>query len=310
MSGHLSPRTAQSSTGLPLAISRAPAPDLSRHIARFFITRFDQPDDAVLEDFLLNEWGYIRVPIGDGWAMHDGREWVPYQGPLLFGAQRKPFRVRCRGPVAVAGFGIRPASWFTFCDRSANMVADRLESVTGEFGARLRWACADVVDHEQTFVRLEKVVRLMVEESVREPEPIAEQFETIARHDPARSVAGICETLGMPQQRLERRVRIFFGHMPKTVLRRSRFLDMAAVMRGLAVPAADELAAMRYYDQSHLNREFRHFAEMTPAQFRAARTPLLTAGIEVRQQLKLFDATAHPNGVAAPWVRPVQEPAP
>ncbi|VVT06495.1 conserved hypothetical protein [Sphingomonas sp. EC-HK361] len=310
MTGQLSPRTAQSRTGLPLSISRTPSPDLARHVVRYVITQFDQPDDAVLEDFLMHEWGYLRVPIGDGWAMRRDGAWHAHEGPMVFGAQQRPFWVRCRGPVIAAGIVIRPASWFTFCDRSANMLADRLESVTGELAARLRWACADVADHEQTFARLEKVVRLMVEESVRESDPIAEQFEAVARHDPSRSVAGICEMLGVPQQRLERRVRTFFGHMPKTVLRRSRFLDMAAVMRGLAVPAADELAAMRYYDQSHLNREFRHFAEMTPAQFRAARTPLLTAGIEVRQQLKLFDATAHPHDVPPPWVRPVQGPAP
>jgi Helix-turn-helix domain len=310
MSGSLSPRTAQSSTGLPLAISRSPAPDLARHVARFFITRFDQGDDAVLEDFLLNEWAYIRVPIGDGWSARSGRDWVPHEGPLLFGAQCRPFRVQCKGPVMVAGFGIRPAAWFSFCDRSAHALADRLEPVTGSFAARLRWACADVTDHEQTFARMEQVVRAIVRETAREPDPIAERFEVVARHDPARSVAGICRALDVPQQRLERRVRNHFGHMPKTVLRRSRFLDMAAVMRGLAIPDADALAAMRYYDQSHLNREVRLFADMTPAKFRAAMTPLLTAGIEVRQQFKLFERDQHPADALPPWVRPAFPTAP
>ena len=310
MSGPLSPRTAQSSTGLPLAVSRSPARDLARHVARFFITRFDQSADAVLEDFLLNEWAYIRVPIGDGWSARSGQDWVPHEGPLLFGAQRKPFRVQCKGSVAVAGFGIRPAAWFNFCDRPAHALADRLEPLLGDFAVRLRWACADVTDHEQTFARLEHVARATVREKARDLDPVAERFEVIARHDPARNVASICRALDVPPQRLERRVRNHFGHMPKTVLRRSRFLDTAAVMRGLAIPDADALATMRYYDQSHLNREVRLFADMTPAKFRAARTPLLTAGIEVRQQFKLFDRNDHPDDAPPPWVRPVDSPAP
>jgi len=39
---------------------------------------------------------------------------------------------------------------------------------------------------------------------------------------------------------------------------------------------------LRYFDQSHLNREFRHFFGMTPGQFEKATTPLFTAGLKLR----------------------------
>jgi len=70
-------------------------------------------------------------------------------------------------------------------------------------------------------------------------------------------------------------------------------------MRGLAVPSADELAELRFYDASHLNREFREFVGMTPAQFRRTPTPLLTPGLEVRQQRKRADLAPH---APAPWL--------
>ena len=85
------------------------------------------------------------------------------------------------------------------------------------------------------------------------------------------------------------------------MLRRSRFLDMAAVLRGLAVPDADDLAEERFYDASHLNREFRLFLDMPPNRFRKTPTLLFTPGLEVRQQRKLTDMAMEQ---AVPWVAP------
>lgn len=304
----LVPRTGTTRHGLPVSLTRTPPPDLARHVARFFITRFDQPEEAVLEDFLLHEWAYLRMPIGSGWSMRTEAGWSAHEGPMLFGAQRKPFWVRCRGPVLAAGFAIRPGAWFTFSDRRAKLLADRLETINGDMAARMRWACADVTDHEQTFTRLEAMVRAAVAASKIAVDPIAERFEVIARTNPSRGVAGIARALDVPGHQLERRVHNHFGHMPKTVLRRSRFLDMAAVMRGLAIPDADGAVETRFYDQSHLNREFRLFADMTPARFRAAPTPLLTAGLEVRQQFKLADRAVRADGAAPPWLAPAPGP--
>ena len=69
---------------------------------------------------------------------------------------------------------------------------------------------------------------------------------------------------------------------PKAVLRRSRFLDMAAAVRGMRQPDEEEQAALRFSDQSHLNREFRYFIDMTPGTFEKAQTPLLNAVLQLR----------------------------
>ena len=75
-----------------------------------------------------------------------------------------------------------------------------------------------------------------------------------------------------------------FGHGPKAVLRRSRFLDMAQALRGFSAPSEEALATMRYFDQSHRNREFRHFVRMTARAFETTPTPLLTAGLKLRAE--------------------------
>ncbi len=104
----------------------------------------------------------------------------------------------------------------------------------------------------------------------------------IARHDSTMPVADAAARLRLSTRQLERICRATFGHTPKVVLRRSRFLDTSQAMRGFGEPSADQLAALRYFDQSHLNREFRHFFGMTPGSFERTATPLFTAGLKLR----------------------------
>ncbi len=297
--GGLIPRTGATYGGAPLSFSRTPPDALADHVARFFVTIIERPGDALLDAFLLHENAYVRVPLLGEWETLVDDRWVAYEGPMLFGAQERRFPVRCRGPVIAAGFSIRPGGWFAFADEPADEMADRVRPIDGDWGAALRWATVDVYDTEQTFARLEEVVRERVAVRAVPADAVSAAFERIARVDPTRPVAGIAEEFGMSGRRLDRAVRAHFGHLPKTVLRRSRFLDMAAVMRGLAVPTADELAELRFYDASHLNREFREFVEMTPAQFRRTATTLFTPALEVRQQRKRVDLA--PHIVAAPW---------
>jgi AraC-like DNA-binding protein len=67
------------------------------------------------------------------------------------------------------------------------------------------------------------------------------------------------------------------------------------------MPGDRELAALRFYDQSHLTREFHHFVGMTPAQFQQTSTPILTISIEARQTRKDEDQQRLQSGTKPPW---------
>ena len=298
----LNPRTGTSRDGHPLSLSRTPPGDLARFVARFFLLIIERPDDSLIESFLLHEAAYIRVPVIGRWETQVAGRWTPYEGPMVFGAQRRRFPVRCTGPIVAAGFMLRPAAWFAFSDVPAHQVADRLDPIDGAGGEALRWACEDIYQIERTFDRLEQVVRERIAERRVTIDPALERFEAISRLDPTRPVADIARALGMIPRRLDRHVRAHFGHPPKTVLRRSRFLDMAAVLRGLSAAGDGEQAALRFYDASHLNREFRLFLDMPPNRFRNTPTLLFTPGLEVREQRKLAEAAA--DGQALAWSPP------
>jgi AraC-like DNA-binding protein len=96
-------------------------------------------------------------------------------------------------------------------------------------------------------------------------------------------------------------VRRDFGMPPKQVLRRARALDMASSLRGVADQAEAEELHLRYYDQSHLIREFTQLFGMSPRQFIASPQPLLTLTLESRQarRLELMERVA-PGGIR-PW---------
>jgi len=109
-----------------------------------------------------------------------------------------------------------------------------------------------------------------------------QQFEAMARLDSTIRIEAAAQRLGLSVRQMERRCMACYGLTPKAILRRSRFLDMAEAMRGFSTPGQRQLAELRYFDQSHLNREFHRFVGMTPGKFRKKVTPLLTMGLQLR----------------------------
>ncbi|WP_315760660.1 AraC family transcriptional regulator [Sphingomonas sp. Y38-1Y] len=293
-------RTGQTQRGHPVSINLAPDTDLARHIARLFITIVEQPEEAVLEDFIVSETGFVRILLTGAWETLEEGGWHPYAGPVLFGAQSRPFRARVRGSFAMCGFAILPGAWRSLTGIDHHDLADRVQRVSGPIGDRLAQAGDDPWSHARTFAALNSVVRDWIRLGTGEIDAIAERFDQRVHLDPTRSVAELAREVGTTPRTLDRRIQAGFGMGPKLVLRRARFLDMAATVRGIAVPDEAMLAALRFYDQSHLVREFRHFTGMTPTAFERASTPLFNLALESRQRRKYELASR--AGERIPWL--------
>lgn len=265
-----------------------------------FVTIVDQPEDAVVDDFLVSETGFVRVLIRGDWDTVIDGSWRPFSGALLFGAQSRPFRARVRGPFATAGFAILPGAWTGLLGPTAEQMTDRVADLPAAVGDRFIAATSDIDDVDLTLDRLNAAAARWIVESGGAIDGVAEAFESMSHADPCRPVAEIASAIGVSSRTLTRRVTASFGVSPKRVLRRSRFLDMAAVVRGLAVADEGALAALRFYDQSHRVREFRHFAGMTPRDFERTPTPLFTLGLETRQRRKFENSMPGPHRV--PWL--------
>jgi AraC-like DNA-binding protein len=271
------------------SMNYAPSSDLAPYLRNHFVFRAPLPANMELIDPLLSETAMLRVILQGDWAAEMTPGVWQVEGPtILFGNNARCFNVRVRGPFIVAGTAIKPAGWPALCDRKASDFADGMypgRVTWGDDADQLAEAAALASDEDQAIVAaLETFWRRQLAKHGNVPADAAmAAFEEIANSDSTMRVADAADCVGLSARALERRCCATFGLTPKAVLRRSRFLDMAAAVRGISDPGEDERAALRFSDQSHLNREFRYFINMTPGAFEKATTPLMNAVLKLRQ---------------------------
>lgn len=268
-----------------------PHDDLLPYIRRHYVFEADLPQDATIEDGLLSETAFVRILLKGDWsARNEAGEWGGAGQALLFGANAKPFPARVRGSFCVAGFAIRPSAWSALFDRPACHFVDRMLPLAEAWGQEaddMLAALEAATDDVDRIAAMELAIRAQLAK-IGKPDVDAHmaEFEQIARADSTTRVESLGKRFGMSVRQIERRCLATFGLSPKGVLRRSRFLDMATALRGFSTPSEEQLAALRYFDQSHLNREFRHYVGMPPGAFSRSVTPLLTAGLKLRDEGK------------------------
>jgi AraC-like DNA-binding protein len=266
----------------------APPSDLLPFVRQFFVFHAALPDDFTLIDRLISESAMVRVLLKGDWAgkFGDDGEWRREGPSILFGANSRSFGVRVTGPFTVVGVALRPSGWAGLFDRKASDAVDGMFALGGFWGDvdTLYERLAAAPDDAAVIASIEAVVREQLARigSYASNAAMA-TFEDIARTDSTIRVADAAARCGLSGRALERQCCATFGLTPKVILRRSRFLDMAAAVRGISDPDEEERAALRFSDQSHLNREFRHFIGMTPGQFERAQTPLLNAVLKLRE---------------------------
>ena len=266
----------------------APSSDLAPYIRNHFVFRAPLPADMELIDPLLSETAMLRVILQGDWAAEMSPGTWQVEGPtILFGNNSRCFNVRVRGPFVVAGTAIRPAGWMALCDQKADQFADGMYPAAiawGDDAGQLYHDAAAGNDDVGIVAALETFWRKqLVKFGSHETDPAMAAFEEITNSDSTMRVSDVADRIGLTARAFERRCCATFGLTPKAVLRRSRFLDMATAVRGISDPGEEERAALRFSDQSHLNREFRYFINMTPGAFEKTPTPLLNAVLQLRQ---------------------------
>lgn len=265
-----------------------PPRDLAPFVRQSFVFRAELPAEFTLKDTLVSESAMIRLVLGGDWyARFDGGEWRKRGPAILFGPNSRGFEVKVQGSFVVVGVALRPSGWAGLFEAKADSFADDMFPLSDLWGSCIDDLCETLLSGSPD----DGVVVAAIEKCIRErlstlgnysSDATMAKFEIMARDDSTMRVTEVAETLDLSARALERRCCATFGMTPKAILRRSRFLDMAAAVRGISDPGEEERAALRFSDQSHLNREFRHFIGMTPGQFERAQTPLLNAVLKLR----------------------------
>lgn len=303
--GAISPAHGVTRDGQPLSYNRAPAPDLAPWIGRLYASVVEAPADYRLECGLFNDVATIRIQLRGQWTATTAEGPRAYgRAALFFGPQSHRMPVAVTGSFTSIGLMLRPGCGYAVRGVKASDYVDRL-LFCDELGLPGQQAL-DLIDPEadpETWLtQLEHMIRRIVAEpGVTEPDPVSARFEVLAFTDPSASVADFAQECGITQRQLERIIRRDFGMPPKQVLRRARALDMASHLRGVADQNEAEELALRYYDQSHLIREFTALFGMSPTQFVARPQPILTLTLESRQARRLELTKRLSPGEPRPW---------
>lgn len=291
--------------GQPISYSRAPAPDLERWVGRFYVTVVDMPAEHRLDCGLLSDFACIRVQLRGKWdaITADGPR-TTHRAAMFFGPHSQRMPISVTGSFTSVGVFLRPGVCHAMQGPAVPGFIDRLAHFSELGMPEERWLSlfdTDMTPEECVLAMEGEMRRLIEDRAVREPDPVSAAFEAAAFADPNVTIAWLAEDLGVDQRRLERIVRRDFGMAPKQVLRRARALDMASHLRGVADLAEAEALALRYYDQSHLIREFTALFGMSPRQFVERPQPLMTLGLESRQARRLEAIRRLAPGEIKPW---------
>jgi len=306
------PLTGATPDGVPLARNRLPATDLMPWVSRVMAALADAPVDAMSTGYLCNDAGYIRTAIGADWTTKTADGLLPLRDEsFICGQHTQAMELTYRGPVIVAGIMLKPGAMRAIWGIDDGALIDRIKPMAlagiddrALTGLYTRGMSADSwLEAIEGWLRHEIATR-----QPAKPDYLAQRLEQAAFADPNIAPGEFCAREGVLPRQLQRVCKRSFGMSPKHVLRRARVLDLAARMCGVADAQEEEEFMLRYFDQSHLIRDFSEFFGGTPRQFMANRQPLLTLSLEIRQarRLELLDRIA-PDAVR-PWMR--QEFAP
>jgi len=298
-------RSGETNTGMPLSLNRAPADDLDPWIARIVVAKIDTSPDFVVDCGLCNDIAFQRLVIGGEWRAEtlDGTRRFGTE-PVLIGPHSQRMKVTCRGALSALGVGFRPGALRQLLGRDMPQLVDRIEpndplELLIDGGAALFPKHASA---EEWADILESRVRAFIERVQPEPpEPLSSAFEYASFADPNIAPGEFAEAHGVSLRTLERTVRRDFGLTPRTVLRRARALDLAAQLLGIADKTEEQEFLLRYFDQSHVIREFQAFFGVTPQKFRSSPRLLLTINLETRAARRLEELDRLRPGERRPW---------
>lgn len=299
------PLSGATADGMPLSLNRAPAPDLDPWVGRVVVTRVHAAPDHEVRCSVFNDLAFSRVVLAGQWCAETPAGTIHVdRAAVLMGPQSRRMDMTCRGGFATVNIGFRPGALDRLLDRPVTGLVDRVEradpfGLAGE-GADPGFALDAPI--EDLALIAERRMRAFIERTQpREPDPVSTAFEAASFLDPNTSPGDFAEAQGLSLRQVERIVRRDFGMTPRTVLRRARAMDLACQMLGLSDAGEEQDFLLRYFDQSHLIREFQHFFGVTPQAFRARRRILLTLNLETRAARRLEELERIAPGARRPW---------
>ncbi|QJQ31464.1 AraC family transcriptional regulator [Sphingomonas lacunae] len=211
----------------------------------------------------------------------------------LLGPTSGPVRVTGQGPMLVCGAGLLPPAWIAMAGAQAENLTDRaIDAVAllGQPAADLLQAMASATSTEERFALISDFIGQMSAHGDSGASEFTAIVDAWLAGSPDPAIDRLIEQTGLGIRQIERLTKRYYGLPPKTLARRYRAIRAAsALARGEDIDALG--LGDSFYDQSHLIREVKRFAGLTPQQMRKGKSTLQT---EVSEGLKSLEGQVPP----------------
>jgi AraC-like DNA-binding protein len=222
-------------------------------------------------------------------------------GATLSGLQSGPIVIAGPSRHRVLGMRLRPGGAYALLARPMEEVSDLTVDLADVIGR----AAADLVDRCHAARSAEECLRAAAAWlsrrllGARGVDPaVAWAAAQIEASGGAVSIVHLRAETRLSKGRLARTFREQIGFTPKRYGRIVRFHRVLAMLQQAARPLVEVALAAGYYDQPHMNAEFRALAGISPREFLAARYPTGdgSTAAEVAPQLATFLQDAASDG--------------
>lgn len=309
------PLTGATRDGQPLSFGRAPAEDLRPWFARMSVSEVVIPEGSHIACCMLSDHPVIRVLFGARWTAQTADGEFDYHPEargqtLFFGPHSRAMPLVVHGSFKVITLNFAAGAANVMGAPSAEGMVDRIANYDAMVGhGTLSNHFAPGAGPTAWLEAMEDKIRTFVGKfGTPPPDPLTRAFEAASLTEPSLGIREFAEEHRTTPRTVERVVKRDYGMAPKQVLRRARAMDMAAAVLGVAMEEEEADIRLRYFDQSHLNREMRHFFAMTPGQLRAEPHPLLRITMEIRQSRRVEALALLGMDQPKPWRDPGAEP--
>lgn len=190
-------------------------------------------------------------------------------GAIVSGTYGGSFVIDTAQHESVIGVHFKPGGAFPFLGAPANELTNAhadLDHFWGRSASPLRERLCEAATPGERFRLLEEALTTRLLGRVKRHAAVAIALDAFERADA--TVRGVARYAGLSQRRFIRVFEAEVGLTPKLFCRVRRFQRAIALVRRSARPDWASLAATcGYFDQSHLIRDFRALANLTPTEY-------------------------------------------
>ncbi|MGJ4729918.1 AraC family transcriptional regulator [Luteimonas sp. SDU101] len=260
-------------------LERPPGPRLQRYVNCYWALRSPQP--LQLRDRTFPD-GCQEIIFNLGAAVlrsDDGHSYSRNPAAELVGQMTRPYDVRADGEQLYFGVKFHPQGFAVFTREPVDGLCDQSIDLHLLFGAAFQ-ELHDRIAGSRRFVDFVLAMEAWLGRRLCERRADSTAYRAVeavvrslfSRPDGS-GLDAACAQLGIGRRRLQGAFRELTGLSPRQLRGMVRF---QSCLPGLQAgrPHAELALACGYYDQAHFNREFRHYAGMSPGAWKRAGAPL------------------------------------